>query len=329
MYTIRCFDKIRKHEAESIWSVFYPTYRKMADIINFDSDGTRPEVEKFFQSKIGKDFSDRLKRPSVSSDQDFFAAIFHETLIGCALIEPEPEIERIILNIYVLPDFRELGYGSLLLKKTLKRGKDLKARKVHVYVDAYNNKTARGFLAKHGFKRIRCFLDMEVKLDRVQMRKFLSNDITVINLEPGQEKKLAAIQNRIFTGSWGFCPNTSRDIEYFLYLTSSRLQDVLIMNKKGNPFGYFWSHSVSSHQVKGKCRDKRARIHMFGLEKDFRSKGNGYVLFSLGLNDLRKKEVDFVGLTVDSLNYPAVNLYKKFGFRTIGRKYWYELLLND
>lgn len=299
----------------------------MADVINLDSDCARPEVEKFFQSKIGKNFSDRLKRPSVSPDKDFFAVIFRKTLMGCALIEPEPEIERIILNIYVLPDCRELGYGSLLLKKTLKRGKDLKASKVHVNVDAYN-KAARGFLAKHGFKRIRCFLDMEVKLDRVQMRKFLSNDITVLNLEPGQEKKLAAIQNRVFTGSWGFCPNTSRDIEYYLYLTSSRLQDVLILKKKGNPFGYFWSHSVSPHRVNGECRVRRARIHMFGLEKDFRSRGNGYILLSLGLNDLRKKEFDFVGLTVDSLNHPAVNLYKKFGFRTIKRKYWYELVLN-
>jgi len=168
---------------------------------------------------------------------------------------------------------------------------------------------------------------MGVDLDRVQLRGSQSNEITIKNLEPGQENDLAAIQNHIFTGSWGFCPNTSRDIKYFLNLTGSRIQDVLLLEKNHMPIGYFWSHPVSS-QSKEKNRGQKARIHMLGLEKAFRSKGNGYILLSLGMNYLRKQELDFVGLTVDSMNHPAVNLYKKFGFRVIRRTYWYELLLD-
>ncbi|HDT11890.1 MAG TPA: GNAT family N-acetyltransferase, partial [bacterium] len=119
----------------------------MVEIINTDSEDIKIELKKFFKSKIGMSFWEKLKRPSVSSDKDFLALCFHKSLAGCALLEPEPEIERIILNVYIYPDFRKCGYGNLLLKKALERGKDLKVRKIHVNVGSYN-KAAREFLLK-------------------------------------------------------------------------------------------------------------------------------------------------------------------------------------
>jgi len=67
---------------------------------------------------------------------------------------------------------------------------------------------------------------------------------------------------------------------------------------------------------------------MCGIKKNFRSQGKGNLLLSLGLDYLKKQNINTVVLTVDSLNQPAVSLYRDFGFRVTGRKYWYEFLLN-
>ena len=110
-------------------------------------------------------------------------------------------------------------------------------------------------------------------------------------------------------------------------LSGSKPQDILCFTLNSRPFGYFWSHIISDQFKQGETK-KRARIHMCGIKKRFRSQRKGNLLLSSGLEYLKKQNINTVVLTVDSLNQPAVRLYRDFGFRVMGRKYWYEYLLN-
>lgn len=295
--------------------------------ININSLTSNKLIKKFFQTtKRGKDFRNKLKHPGISPDKDFFIICMPKRLVGCALIRPELEIKRVILEGYVSPGYRRKGHGTLLLNKALERSRDLYSGKIHVCISS-NNKAGKEFLKYHKFKQIRSFLEMEIQLDRCNHPENISNNIIIENLKQGQEKKLAEIQNQIFKGAWGFCPNTAQDIRYYMSLTGSDFEDILFLERNSRPFGYFWSHIISDQFKQGKAI-KRARIHMFGLKKDFRSQGVGKLLLKLGLNHLKKQNINTVVLTVDSLNYPAVSLYRDLGFRVTGRKHWYELLLN-
>jgi ribosomal protein S18 acetylase RimI-like enzyme len=142
----------------------------------------------------------------------------------------------------------------------------------------------------------------------------------VTHFSEGDEPLLAELQNRIFTGSWGFSPNSAEEIEYYLDLTQSRVSDVLLLKDGGNLIGYLWAHP----SVWGDPAHKKGRIHMFGIVAEYQGRGLGKKLLSAGLCDLKEKECKTVELTVDEANRPACALYESLGFKEKFSRLWYE-----
>jgi ribosomal protein S18 acetylase RimI-like enzyme len=146
--------------------------------------------------------------------------------------------------------------------------------------------------------------------------------MAIEHFRAGDAALLATIQNRVFAGSWGFCPNSPDDIRYFFRLTQSKWQDILMIRENAKIIGYSWLHPVIRE---GKAIEKRKwRLHMFGTDPEFQGKGWGKKLFLASLGYLRKREAISLELTVDSENTPAVHLYKSAGFRVKSREFWYE-----
>jgi ribosomal protein S18 acetylase RimI-like enzyme len=217
---------------------------------------------------------------------------------------------------FVLPRFRRQGWGRALLEKAVIRSRSLGSRVLHVEVQE-KNRVARRFLENEGFIPVRTHLELAAEIEEIS-----GCGPDSILREPGffrrgEEALLAEIQNEVFRGSWGFCPNSAEEIGYYLDLTGSRITEILRLDQGERPVGYFWAHLLRG-------RPGRARIHMFGILEQFQGRGWGRQLFCSGLSWLKKKEAHSVELTVDSENGPAFAFYRSLGFCTIKRRLWYE-----
>ncbi|MHA1481628.1 MAG: GNAT family N-acetyltransferase, partial [Candidatus Thorarchaeota archaeon] len=60
-----------------------------------------------------------------------------------------------------------------------------------------------------------------------------------------------------------------------------------------------------------------------GVTTGYRRKGLGKVLLSRAITAIRGKGIQRISLEMDSSNIPALELYKKYGFRTIHETVYY------
>jgi ribosomal protein S18 acetylase RimI-like enzyme len=70
---------------------------------------------------------------------------------------------------------------------------------------------------------------------------------------------------------------------------------------------------VTYHPLEG----YKGRIQFLVVAKEFRKKGYAKELMQYAINGLKKQGMCFIEIAVRAHNEPAVNLYKKFGFKEI------------
>jgi mycothiol synthase len=263
-----------------------------------------------------------LGRPNYSLEKDLFIAEWNRRMVGIADITFELRLARAIIDWFVHPAFHRKKVGRELVRYATERGRRLGANVVHSCVqeeDEFN----RNFSAELGFFPARCFLEMEIDLSQTFPK--ISERTRIDHFRAGDVALLATTQNRIFTGSWGFCPNSPEEIRYYLRVTDSKWQDILLIQDETKIIGYFWPYTILEEERIGV--KKKWRLHMFGIDPEFQGKGWGKKLLWAGLEYLKWKGARAVEITVDQENIPAVGLYKSFGFKMKRRDFWYEKLL--
>ena len=272
----------------------------------------------FFESIMG--------RPNFIPTRDIFLAE-NKTgkVLGFSFIRFEQAIKRVIFACFVRPPHRRQNLGTELLRWSIHKARKGRAGKMHASVEDRNIK-GQGFLSRVGFIPVRRHLRMKLDLSRFSEGRKAFESTQLENFLEGQESALAEIQNAIFKGSWGFCPNTEEDIKFFLKLTGSRLQDILVLFAGEKRAGYLWPHIISEEP--GYVFPKQGRIHMCGIVKEFQGRGWGRSLIISGLLWFRQLGIQNIELMVDSQNVPAVALYKSLGFVTCTQELWYELSLG-
>ncbi len=72
--------------------------------------------------------------------------------------------------------------------------------------------------------------------------------------------------------------------------------------------------------IDGHVIQDEADLLMLVVRKAEQGKGIGKSLLSTFINEARKKEVKKIFLEVSEKNIPAINLYKKFGFKQYGKR---------
>ena len=256
-------------------------------------------------------------RSNYSLEKDLFIAELNRRIVGIADVTTELRIARAIIEWFVHPAVQRKKIGKELVKYGCERGRQQGAKVAHMS-SPEEDKFTRNFAVELGFSQARCFLGME----SVLAGSCANSSVSVEHFRAGDAAMLATVQNRIFTGSWGFCPNSPDDIRYFFRLTQSKWPDILMVRENAKIIGYCWLHPVIRE---GKPTQKRKwRLHMFGIDPEFQGKGWGKKLFQACLEHLRKREASSLELTVDSENTPAIQLYKSEGFRLKSREFWYE-----
>ncbi|MEE9399016.1 MAG: GNAT family N-acetyltransferase [Dehalococcoidales bacterium] len=263
--------------------------------------------------------SENLARPNYSPEQDLFIAETTGKPVGFMDITPERQTERAILDCLVRPEHRGQGLGKKFLAQAVRRARELKVKVLHVNI-GQDDDVAKSILPRLGFQVVRHFLELRLTLTGTRLPDDTSVNFSRRHLKSGQENILAQIQNRSFTGLWGYNPNTTEEITYYINLSSSSPKDVLLVYDGDKPVGYCWT-AINGEAVKG---EKMGRICMLGVDPDYRDRGIGRIALVAGLNYLQSSGVQVAELTVDSENRAARALYHSVGFKEWSRSLWYE-----
>jgi len=297
-------------------------------VTNF-TDDKFPQLVEFYESlrRGGAGLSERevrflrtkFARPLYNPVKNLFFIEADQKINALLDIVAEPRIHRIIFNCLVQPGFSYVHLSRALLEKGMARCRELDGERIHICLRE-NDYTGHEFFLSEGYSRVRTYLDLEADLMSRNDPNIKSGRFQGTSFSKGEEYRLKTLQNDIFVGSWGFCPNTVDEIKYYLALTETELEDVILLEEEGDVVGYCWVHeSLSSSNT-----SKIARIHMIGIQRKFQGRGLGRELLRLSNHILRKRGYRKVELTVDSNNKPACGLYTAFGFQLKSRSFWFE-----
>jgi len=258
-----------------------------------------------------------LSRPGSAPDRELFVAEAESGLVGYLHLTPEPKIGRAVLDCFVSPEHRRAGLARRLCRPAVERAGALGAHFVHVNVREANA-VARLVLERGGFLAVRTSL--ELVADLAQLPAPGQTTLRIRPLRTGEGDKLTDIQNRSFTGAWGFSPNTAEEIAHQI---SAGAEGIRIAVDGKRPAAYCWARIQEDGQG-----GRWGRIGMLGVDPDYQGRGLGRELLLEGLSYLREMGLDTARLTVDSRNTAARALYDSVGFRQRDTSLWYEKALD-
>ena len=272
-------------------------------------------TEKEFSHQL---MSQTLAHPScVPEDNCFVAESSDGQLIGYALVSPEIPIGRAVASGGVLAEHRNAGVGRALIRRIGEYVEGLGVSVFHIQASV-DSKYARRLLESDGFVHVK---------DYWQMR-WENGTLPPINLPNGyrlrpfqldqDEAELTSIQNAAFGAHWGFNPNTVEEIAARVRMESTDPEGIIFISNGASLAGYNWTlRNENDHGSVG-------FVAMTGVHPNYRGKGLGTAVVVTGMEYLRQQGVDGIELEVDSTNTPAVELYRKLGFKPVNHTVWYE-----
>lgn len=267
--------------------------------------------------------AEQLERPNYSPEQDLFT-LWNQDIVGYIDINPELTIGRVVLDCWVHPEHRRRGLAKKLLSNAISRARLSGAKAAHVNVSE-DNVIAIKVLTRLGFSLIRRFLELELNIDDVGELDIAQLAPGCCYLQPGEEYKLAQLQNRAFAGSWGYNPNTVEEITFRINSSTCSREDIVLVYEGDEAIGYCWT-GISYEE--GIPSMRKGRILMLGVAPDCRGKGIGKKLVLAGLARLRNRGLKVAELTVDSQNKVACALYKSIGFKVRANSFWYGKVIG-
>lgn len=274
-----------------------------------------------------KEFSDRLVRqtlehPSCDPEANCFVAQSHDgPLVGFALVAPEIPIGRAVASGGVVADRRKQGIGRSLIRRASEHAESLGVSVFHIQASQESGE-ARSLLESEGFAHVKDYWQMRwegAPLPDVELPQGFGLDTFRLDRD---EADLTSIQNAAFGEHWGFCPNTTEEITARVRMDNTDPQGIIFIRNGSDLAGYNWTlRNANAHGSVG-------FVAMTGVHPNFRGNGLGTAVVVSGMEYLRAKGVDAIELEVDSVNTPAVELYRKLGFRPVHESVWYEKRLR-
>lgn len=269
--------------------------------------------------------SENMGRPNYSPEQDMFVVETSGKIVGFINITPEIKTSRVILDCLVHPEYRRKGLAKKLLGYAIPRAKELKAKVARVSI-RQDNVVAKKVLSRLGFQFVRQYQKLMLQLTEAHLQDITSHNYVSRHLQHDKEEKLTQLQNRCFANTWGYNPNTNKEIAYSLRLSHCSPEGVILIYEGNKLVGYCWTKINFEAEVTNS--ERKGRIFMLGVDPDYRGKGIGKIALLAGLAHLKNKGVRVVELEVDSENKAALNLYRSVGFRSWSSILWYEKTID-
>lgn len=307
-------------------------YNPPATIRNYHSDDLerlrklKIELEKREASLdpwLLRDLEESLALSHRLSELNAFVAEIKENLIAFLKLKPELDIGRVVLTLVVHPRHRKKSLLSRLIQRAVIRARELEAKRVLINLQG-RRPELRNALLGMGFQSTRRHLELRVDLSKVLLLETSRKGVHIRPFKSGEEDRLACIQNRAFSNTWGYSSNTIQDIIDRTALPSFSPQDVLFALDGKKFVGYCWRMIAPPNRF---SYGSSGRIYMIGVDPEYQGRGVGKQLLLVGLSYLKRKGINRVDLTVDSENNVAFALYKSVGFRYRTSTLWYEMSL--
>jgi mycothiol synthase len=267
---------------------------------------------------------ERLERPGYNPEKDMFLAESGGNFIGYINMQPESILRRVILSCWIQPEHRRKGLAGELHIHALKRAGEMGNSVLHVNISDKND-VAVNVLKKLGFTEVRRFLDIQLDMENVRWQEIDPEKLDCRRLLPGEEEKLAVIQNRAFAEHWGYNPNTTESIKYELNRGENSLENIIVTCEGENLTGYCWVQPPRSVNTGER---KRGMIYMIGTDPARRGTGAGKRVLLAALLHLKNRGAEVTGRTVDSENTVALALYESVGFEHQSTSLWYEKVIE-
>jgi mycothiol synthase len=262
-----------------------------------------------------------LLYPGFQPENDLLLVQGARHVIGYTRVFLEPGIGRALVNGLVHPQHRRKGIATALFGRAVRHAQAAGVGRVQISI-AENNSGARQLCTQLGLKFIRYFYGYRLNLPAAQLPQIRTRETIFRSLQPGEENQLTDIQNRAFSGTWGFNPNSQEEIAYRIHSSTCSPQDVIMVYWQNRPIAYCWTRIF---QEAGEAEGvSRGEIHMLGVDPDFRQQSIGKNVLLAGLSHLEGKGVELVELTADSEMPAALALYESVGFEKYTKIEWYE-----
>ena len=139
-----------------------------------------------------------MGRPGYTPKRDLFVAEIAGAVVGYLDINTEARIGRAVLEVLVLPEYRQQGIARELYRQAASRVKSTGAKMAHVNV-CEDNATGRLVLEKAGFSPVRRFYELTVDL-AVVPEPSTPTRFLIRPFQKGEEATLAELQNHAYAG---------------------------------------------------------------------------------------------------------------------------------
>ncbi len=182
------------------------------------------------------------------------------------------------------------------------------------------NKSLSKLPPHNSMKPVKTYKKMNLNLIKLKSKTYSeidSNHIVNIKNENHLINNLHLIQNASFIDSWGFSPNSVKEIKNKVQSDNNIKGGILFYKEINEPEGYVWL-------TKNTENNKTAHVSMIGTLPQSRGKGIAKKLLESSINFLIINKYHNLILEVDADNISARNVYKKYGFEDIEESYWYE-----
>ena len=242
--------------------------------------------------------------------------------VGYSLVSYEAPISRAVASGGVLERYRGKGIGRELMRRVVEHAEELGVSSLHVEAGITHSDTQH-LLSRHGMKVVRSLWKMRWEGDEVPEVR-LPSGFSVRPLVAGQdEQTLTELQNVAFEENWGFSPNTVEQIVVRVANNRGGPEGIILITEDGiteggKPAAYNWTMFYPDDE------SPSGVIAMTGVHPDYRGRGIGRAVVTVGIANLVERGASFVDLEVDADNTPARELYLNLGFRKVGRSAWYE-----
>ncbi len=268
-----------------------------------------------------------LEVPGCDPERHCFIAEDAGKAVGYSLVSYEPPISRAVASGGVLERHRGKGIGRELMRRVVEHAEELGVSSLHVEAGVTHSDTQH-LLSRHGMTVVRSLWKMRWEGEEVPDVR-LPSGFSMRSLVAGQdEQTLTELQNVAFGENWGFSPNTVEQIEVRVENNRGGPEGIILITEGGitengvteggKLAAYNWTMFYADDD------SPSGVIAMTGVHPDYRGRGIGRAVVTVGIANLVERGAIFVDLEVDADNTPARELYLNLGFRKVGRSVWYE-----
>ncbi len=237
----------------------------------------------------------------------------------------EPKIKRIVLIPKELEKNSSENNKELDFKLIYSKFSQILNKhniNIHEYkvIHIQLNKSLSKLPPHNSMKPVKTYKKMNLNLVKLKSKTYCeldSNHIVNIKNENHLINNLHLIQNASFIDSWGFSPNSIKEIKNKIRSNNNIKDGILFYKEINEPEGYIWlTKNTNNHKI--------AHVSMIGTLPQSRGKGIAKKLLKSSINFLIKNKYHNLILEVDADNASARNVYRKYGFEDIEESYWYE-----